>query len=284
MPGARHQRHHHPRSRPRCRGVANFIDPPARSGRPSPSCGPTCSRDPPNLDGLPEHRTAPTSSAATTRSMRAAMPGVGLEYRFPFVASLGDIGHAGARADRPDHRPSERDADRPGPERGRAEPRLRRHVAVRVEQVLRLRPRSRAACAPMSACSTPSPATMASTPTCCSGQSFQLAGRNSFRQGDLVNIGLDSGLESARSDYVARLQISPNSRISFVTRGRFDQDNFSLRRFEAERLDGPQSVAADDHLLDLCAIRGASRNSAINHRREGVLAQRARQRDAEAGT
>ncbi len=29
------------------------------------------------------------------------------------------------------------------------------------------------------------------------GQSFQLAGRNSFRQGDLVNAGRDSGLESS---------------------------------------------------------------------------------------
>jgi LPS-assembly protein len=65
------------------------------------------------------------------------------------------------------------------------------------------------------------------------GQSIQLAGRNSFRQGDLVNTGRDSGLESARSDYVTRLQFSPNNRMSFATRGRFDQDDLSLRRFEA---------------------------------------------------
>ncbi|HEX2135422.1 MAG TPA: LPS-assembly protein LptD [Microvirga sp.] len=64
------------------------------------------------------------------------------------------------------------------------------------------------------------------------GQSFQLAGRNSFRQGDLANTGRDSGLESSRSDYVARLQISPNQNYSFMTRGRFDQDDFSLRRLE----------------------------------------------------
>ncbi|NBJ09837.1 LPS-assembly protein LptD [Microvirga arsenatis] len=65
------------------------------------------------------------------------------------------------------------------------------------------------------------------------GQSYQLAGRNSFRQGDLANVGLDSGLESRASDYVGRFQISPNANFAFVTRGRFDQEDFSLNRFEA---------------------------------------------------
>ncbi|KFG70163.1 LPS-assembly protein LptD [Microvirga sp. BSC39] len=65
------------------------------------------------------------------------------------------------------------------------------------------------------------------------GQSYQVAGRNSFRQGDLANVGLDSGLESRASDYVGRFQISPNANFAFVTRGRFDQEDFSLNRFEA---------------------------------------------------
>jgi LPS-assembly protein len=65
------------------------------------------------------------------------------------------------------------------------------------------------------------------------GQSYQLAGRNSFRQGDLANVGLDSGLESRASDYVGRFQIAPNQNFAFVTRARFDQDNFGLNRLEA---------------------------------------------------
>jgi LPS-assembly protein len=65
------------------------------------------------------------------------------------------------------------------------------------------------------------------------GQSYQLAGRNSFRQGDLANVGLDSGLESRASDYVGRFQIAPNQNFAFVTRARFDQDNFDLNRLEA---------------------------------------------------
>jgi LPS-assembly protein len=59
-----------------------------------------------------------------------------------------------------------------------------------------------------------------------------LAGRNSFSQGDLVNVGLDSGLESARSDYVTRLQVAPNRNFSFVSRGRFDHEDLSLNRLE----------------------------------------------------
>ncbi len=65
------------------------------------------------------------------------------------------------------------------------------------------------------------------------GQSYQLAGRNSFRQGDLANVGLDSGLESRASDYVGRFQISPNANFAFVTRARFDQENFDVNRIEA---------------------------------------------------
>jgi len=65
------------------------------------------------------------------------------------------------------------------------------------------------------------------------GQSYQIAGRNSFRQGDLANVGLDSGLESRASDYVGRFQISPNANFALVSRGRFDQEDFSLNRFEA---------------------------------------------------
>ncbi|WP_243367922.1 LPS-assembly protein LptD [Microvirga solisilvae] len=65
------------------------------------------------------------------------------------------------------------------------------------------------------------------------GQSYQVAGRNSFRQADLANVGLDSGLDSRASDYVGRLQISPNRNFAFLTRARFDQDDFDVNRIEA---------------------------------------------------
>ncbi len=65
------------------------------------------------------------------------------------------------------------------------------------------------------------------------GQSYQVAGRNSFRQGDLANVGLDSGLESRASDYVGRVQLAPNRNFSFVTRARFDEEDFNVNRIEA---------------------------------------------------
>lgn len=65
------------------------------------------------------------------------------------------------------------------------------------------------------------------------GQSVQLAGRNSFRPGDLVNTGRDSGLESRFSDYVGRVSLSPNEIFSIDARGRFDRSNFDMKRLEA---------------------------------------------------
>ncbi|WP_201829269.1 LPS-assembly protein LptD [Microvirga zambiensis] len=65
------------------------------------------------------------------------------------------------------------------------------------------------------------------------GQSYQVAGRNSFRQPDLANVGLESGLDTRASDYVGRFQISPNANFAVVTRARFDDEDFDLNRFEA---------------------------------------------------
>ncbi|MBB4039516.1 LPS-assembly protein [Microvirga flocculans] len=102
------------------------------------------------------------------------------------------------------------------------------------------------------------------------GQSYQLAGRNSFRQGDLANVGLDSGLDSRASDYVGRFQISPNRNFAFVTRARLDQEDFSLNRFEA-------GIRADfDPYLPVSASLTYARYEAqpaigFPLRREGVL-------------
>lgn len=65
------------------------------------------------------------------------------------------------------------------------------------------------------------------------GQSYQLAGRNSFAKADMMNTGLDSGLETRMSDYVGRISFSPNSMFNMSLRGRFDEKNFAARRLEA---------------------------------------------------
>lgn len=102
------------------------------------------------------------------------------------------------------------------------------------------------------------------------GQSFQIAGRNSFRVGDLVNTGLDSGLDSKRSDYVGRVQVSPNQNLSFFTRGRFDRDDFSLHRFEAG-LSGTFNPLLPLSTNIMYARYEAQPNLGLDRRREGLL-------------
>ncbi|WP_353185009.1 LPS-assembly protein LptD [Bosea sp. (in: a-proteobacteria)] len=65
------------------------------------------------------------------------------------------------------------------------------------------------------------------------GQSFQLAGRNSYSSGDLVNTGLDSGLNTDSSDYVARAQISPMKGVFLTGATRFDHSTFEPQRIDA---------------------------------------------------
>jgi LPS-assembly protein len=61
-----------------------------------------------------------------------------------------------------------------------------------------------------------------------------LFGTNSFAVGDLTNTGLGSGLDTDRSDYVARLSYQPDRTYTFSSRYRFDHETFEVRRFEVE--------------------------------------------------
>ena len=66
------------------------------------------------------------------------------------------------------------------------------------------------------------------------GQSYQLFGMNSFAVADATNTGVDSGLQNARSDYVTRVNYSPNRTFTFSVRSRMDEATFNINRFEAE--------------------------------------------------
>ena len=66
------------------------------------------------------------------------------------------------------------------------------------------------------------------------GQSYSLFGENSFAQGGIANAGLDSGLDTTRSDYVARASYQPNSTYKFTSRFRFDNDTLAVKRTELE--------------------------------------------------
>ncbi|OYX70776.1 MAG: organic solvent tolerance protein [Rhizobiales bacterium 32-66-11] len=66
------------------------------------------------------------------------------------------------------------------------------------------------------------------------GQSYSLFGKNSFAYGDMANTGLESGLETSTSDYVARFSYSPTNNLEFISRFRFDEANYTLQRLELE--------------------------------------------------
>jgi LPS-assembly protein len=66
------------------------------------------------------------------------------------------------------------------------------------------------------------------------GQSYNLFGQNSFAVADTVNTGLSSGLETQRSDYVARIALQPDNVYTFISRFLFDEKTFDVRRWEME--------------------------------------------------
>jgi LPS-assembly protein len=66
------------------------------------------------------------------------------------------------------------------------------------------------------------------------GQSYQLYGQNSFAMGGTTNTGIDTGLDTTRSDYVARASYQPNSTLTLTSRFRFGERDFTLQRTELE--------------------------------------------------
>jgi LPS-assembly protein len=66
------------------------------------------------------------------------------------------------------------------------------------------------------------------------GQSYSLFGQNSFAVGGPTNTGIQSGLDTARSDYVARVAYQPNSTFTLTSRFRMNEADFTLSRSEFE--------------------------------------------------
>jgi LPS-assembly protein len=64
------------------------------------------------------------------------------------------------------------------------------------------------------------------------GQSYQIAGTNSYATPDAANVGLSSGLDTRLSDYVGAVTLAPNSIFSLTAKGRFDVDTFEPRRID----------------------------------------------------
>ena len=66
------------------------------------------------------------------------------------------------------------------------------------------------------------------------GQSYQLFGLNSYAVADPTNTGINTGLETRRSDYVGRISYQPSSLLMFSARTRLDEETLAMRRLELE--------------------------------------------------
>ncbi len=66
------------------------------------------------------------------------------------------------------------------------------------------------------------------------GQSFQVAGKNSYATPDILNSSSDSGLETAESDYVAALYLGTNAGLQLNAQGRFDQESFDIEQGQVQ--------------------------------------------------
>lgn len=105
------------------------------------------------------------------------------------------------------------------------------------------------------------------------GQSFHLAGRNSFAAPDLVNVGAYSGLETDVSDFVGLLGLTSPSGLAMSLSGRFDEQTGEVRRGEVKvGYDArPVSVSARYAFIQAQPLYGF-----VDDRQELTLAARTR--------
>jgi LPS-assembly protein len=100
------------------------------------------------------------------------------------------------------------------------------------------------------------------------GQSYHLFGQNSYAVGGPTNTGISSGLDTDRSDYVARATYQPSSTFTLSSQFRFDESDYTLQRTEL------QGTVAFDRWSSSLTYGNYAAQPALGllDRREGVLA------------
>jgi LPS-assembly protein len=100
------------------------------------------------------------------------------------------------------------------------------------------------------------------------GQSYSLFGLNSFANGGPTNTGIESGLDTTRSDYVARFSYQPNSTITLTSRFRLSEADFTPQSSEFE------AAANFDRWTTSLTYGNYAPQPALGYleRREGLLA------------
>ena len=215
MPAARHARHLHAADR---RGAMAEVVHRSRRRDLDAVCDPARRRDrcldlePARRFELPPGRRHP--GAARDADGRSRIP-LSLHQR----SALG-LHHD--RADRADHRSSQRNLRRQASQRRRTEHGVRRQQPVQVDKFSgydRVEGGGRANVGVQAT----TQFDRGGTVNVLFGQSYQLFGLNSFAVADVTNTGVDSGLQNAQSDYVARVNYSPNRTYTFSVRARMDE-------------------------------------------------------------
>ena len=227
----------------------------------------------PDTTGYPERRPRQLHRPEDDDSSAAAMPAIGLEYRFPFVAELGA---AGTQIVEPIAqviaRPNETRIGRLPNEDAqslvfddtslfdwdkfsgydRVEGGVRANVGAQYTVTGADGFYAQRAVRPVL------PARRPRTPSA---------------TGDLANTGRDSGLE-IEPLRLRRAACSSRrtSNLSFITRGRFDQDDFGLRRIEVGATAQLHPDRSRSRLSLTYARYDAQPELGFDHRREGVLA------------
>lgn len=100
------------------------------------------------------------------------------------------------------------------------------------------------------------------------GQSYQLFGKNSYAYEDMANTGAESGLEDDVSDYVARLYYQPTKDFSLINRFRFDHDDWTVQRYEVE---GRATINKRLTVSALYGLYTAQPELGYYEEREGIL-------------
>lgn len=77
------------------------------------------------------------------------------------------------------------------------------------------------------------------------GRSFHIAGENSYATPDLLNTASSSGLQTDQSDYVSRVYFDTNTGFRLGARARFDNADFTVQRAEvqASGISGPVTAS-----------------------------------------
>jgi len=97
------------------------------------------------------------------------------------------------------------------------------------------------------------------------GQSYQLAGENSFALKDNALTGVGSGLETDTSDYIGRVTVNTGHGLALTARGRFDDEDLSLNRAELSAVGGYGNSSAG---IDYAYLRESPASGVFNRREE----------------